>query len=70
MIDNTITDGTLLGPLDWEEAGERLECLIKIYGELPSESRWFGLNMLRKLRRRYNCGERTEELYEKIMACE
>ena len=56
--------------MDWSIAFQHLEDLVNVYKELPAESAWFVLNLLRTLRERYEKGERTEQFYKEIMAME
>lgn len=56
--------------LNWEEAEEHLCFIEQMYTEIGS-SGYLALNTtIRPLRDRYNKGERTEELYDEIMALE
>ena len=56
--------------VDWERASKYLDEMIEAYRDIG----WagvFGLNLvLLPLKRRLELGERTEELYERIMECE
>lgn len=55
---------------NWEEAEEHLSFIEQIYTEIGS-SGYFALNItIRPLRDRFNKGERTEDLYDEIMALE
>ena len=54
--------------LNWEKAINYLNTLIDAYSSIG----WcglFGLGTLTELKRRYENGERTEELYKEIMEC-
>ena len=57
--------------LNWTEALEHLKTVKRQYVELNMPgSTWFVLYQLRKLKARYRAGERTETLYNEIMAME
>lgn len=53
----------------WKEAANHLNEMIKSYFEMESVARIRLEYILIPLRERFNSGERTEELYEQIMAC-
>ena len=56
--------------INWQEAEKYLEELIWDY-TMIGRAGTFALNLvLLPLKRRFDYGERTQELYEKIMACE
>ena len=55
--------------MDWEKAIGNVDMLIPLYEEIG----WpgiFGLNALKSLKRRYERGERSEDLYEEMMEAE
>lgn len=56
--------------VNWEKAEKHLNYIIGEY-EAIGTAGWFGLNLtLLPLKRRLDFGERSEELYTAIMACE
>lgn len=63
---------TYLGVTDeeWKKAIEHLDMLILMYASIGPTG-MFGLaGVLSPLKKRYEEGERTKELYDAIMACE
>jgi hypothetical protein len=59
--------------MDWSKAEEYLKELINQYIFLigmPGVMPFFGLAYLDSLLKRYNKGERTQELYDEMMSCE
>lgn len=55
---------------DWSKAEDYLNLLIAEYANLGFAG-YFGLNLtLLPLKRRFDGGERTDELYKEIMECE
>ena len=55
---------------DWKKAIEHLDMLIVMYACIGFAGT-FGLNgVLVPLKKRYDSGERTKELYDEIMQCE
>lgn len=57
-------------PLDWEAAKEHLDAYEAEYRRLPDGVGLFGLMHICGIRRRYENGERTPELYQDMMAIE
>lgn len=56
--------------INWKEAEEYLNYLIAEYQNIGNAG-WFGLNLtLLPLKRRFDFGERSDELYAAIMSCE
>jgi len=56
--------------MDWIKADAHLQELIDIYKKLPYQSAWFAMGQLNTLRHRFDTGERTQKLYDEIMAME
>lgn len=56
-------------PMDWEQAKNYLDVMIDAYAEIGAPG-WFGLSLMKPLKRRYEAGERTRELYDEIMKLE
>ena len=55
---------------DWKQAENTLNMWIEEYTNIGA-SGWFGLQLvLLPLKRRFDSGERTQELYDAIMSCE
>ena len=57
------------GQMDWERAKNYLDFMIDANAEIGAPG-WFGLSLMKPLKRRYEAGERTRELYDKIMSLE
>lgn len=56
--------------MDWESAKNYLHTMIAEYASIGAAGR-FGLTYtLLPLKKRYENGERTKELYDEIMGCE
>lgn len=56
--------------MNWKKAEDRLNMFIELYREIGWSGR-FGIYLtLLPLKKRFDAGERTPELYEEIMACE
>lgn len=55
--------------MDWERAENHLNMLIAEYSALGWREGQFGLYVLLPLKRRFDAGERTENLYQEIMQC-
>lgn len=55
--------------MDWIEARHHLDGLIMDYSRIGPAGQYM-LSILYALRRRYEQGERTDELYNDIMECE
>lgn len=53
---------------DWNKAVENVQMLIEMYAQIPTGV--FGLMTLNGYLRRYNAGERTDDLYESMMEAE
>jgi hypothetical protein len=59
--------------MDWTKAETYLKEVISQYTSLlgmPQVNPFFGLAYLDGLLKRYNSGERTQELYDEMLACE
>lgn len=56
--------------MDWEKAKQYLKDVTEMYKTLPYQSAWFVVDQLAWLTTRLESGERTEQLYKKIMAME
>lgn len=59
--------------IDWEKAFNHSIETLKLYNDLvdiPKVLPYFGIAYIRSLLKRYESGERTEELYEKMLSCE
>ena len=56
-------------PMKWEHAKNHLDFMIDAYAEIGAPG-WFGLSLMKPLKRRYEAGERTRELYDEIMRLE
>lgn len=59
--------------MDWTKAEEYLKEVIGQYTALigmPRVMPFLGLIYLDSLLKRYNIGERTQELYDEMLACE
>ena len=56
-------------PMDWRWAKSHLDFMIHAYAEIGAPG-WFGLSLMKPLKRRYEAGERTRELYDEIMRLE
>lgn len=59
--------------MDWDKAVKYLKEVIDQYKELigkPMVNPFFGLAFLDSLLKRYNQGERTQELYDAMMGAE
>ena len=55
---------------DWEQAENYLDLLIKLYAAIGPAGQ-FGLQgVLLPLKRRFDAGERSADLYDNIMKCE
>jgi hypothetical protein len=54
----------------YSEAIDHLITVKRQYQELPPQSSWFVLEQIRKLEARWDDGERTQQLYDEIMAME
>ena len=55
--------------MDWDWAKSHLDFMIHAYAEIGAPG-WFGLSLMKPLKRRYEAGERTRELYDEIMRLE
>ena len=53
--------------MNWEKAEEYLETCELAYGEIGPVGMYALLLLIAPLRKRFNCGERTPELYAEIM---
>ncbi len=59
--------------MDWEAAEKHVKTTLGYYQELvgqPGVIAGFGILYLESLLRRYNSGERTEELYSEMKECQ
>lgn len=54
--------------MDWEEARKYLRCAERAYTSIGSAGYPALTVVIRPLRDRYNAGERSQELYDEIMA--
>jgi len=54
--------------MDWEKAEQFLKEIREAYESCPPQSTWFVMIELKQLEGRYNSGERTEKLYNEIVA--
>ena len=63
-IENSITNG------QWKKAIQHLDNLIVMYATIGVPGNFGLYGILIPLKRRYETGERTKELYDAIMACE
>lgn len=57
------------GQIDWEQAENYLAMMMEAYREIGAPG-WFGLSLMKPLKRRLDGGERTRELYDEIMNLE
>jgi len=54
--------------VNWDKAEERLVDMISVSEKLQFESVWFVMSQLGQMKRRYDSGERTQQLYDEIMS--
>lgn len=54
----------------WLAAYENAKRFRQIYGELPVQSGWFGFATINKDIKRYESGERTDELLKELEGIE
>jgi hypothetical protein len=59
--------------MNWEKAKQHLDEVLSQYQELigmPGVNPYFGIAYLKNLLKRYEWGERTQDLYDEMMECE
>lgn len=56
--------------LDWAKAERHFNMIYDAYKDLPVNVGFFGLTVFREIKRRFDAGERTPELFQEMMDVE